>query len=156
MKLYEFIQPFFGNLDRLTNELQGGQARHIRIGASTIVLRDYVPRFLRGLRKKFPALKASLREGFPAQFEKMLAQDEIDVAITLLDQKNPAGFQSLTLLELPMVLLVEKSKPLQNGGGIMEARQDQGIADLPAAIGIPFPRFFATTRQAGCGLVSGH
>jgi DNA-binding transcriptional LysR family regulator len=108
-KLQQFIQPFFGNLDKLTDELQGGQARHIRIGASTIVLRDHVPRLLRGLRKKFPALKVSFREGFPAQFEKMLEQDEIDVAITLIEKKVPAGFQSIKLLELPLVLLVEKN-----------------------------------------------
>jgi DNA-binding transcriptional LysR family regulator len=107
-RLYDYIQPFFGNLDRLTSELQGGQARHIRIGASTIVLREHVPQLLRGLRRKFPALKVSFREGYPAQFEKMLEQDEIDVAITLTEKKIPAGFQSLRLLELPLVLLVEK------------------------------------------------
>jgi DNA-binding transcriptional LysR family regulator len=38
----------------------------------------------------------------------MLEQDEIDVAITLTEKKIPAGFQSLRLLELPLVLLVEK------------------------------------------------
>jgi len=113
-RLYEYIQPFFGNLARLTDELQGGQARHIRIGASTIVLRDHVPKLLQGLRKKFPALKVSFREGFPAQFEKMLEQDEIDVAITLLDKKVPAGLQSLKLLELPLVLLVDKNSRFQS------------------------------------------
>ena len=113
-RLYEYIQPFFGNLARVANELQGGQARHIRIGASTIVLRDHVPQLLRGLRKKFPALKVSFREGYPAQFETMLVQDEIDVAITLTDQKIPAGLQSLKLLELPLVLLVEKGSRYQS------------------------------------------
>jgi DNA-binding transcriptional LysR family regulator len=113
-KLYEFIQPFFGNLDRITNELQGGQARHIRIGASTIVLRDHVPQMLRVWRRKFPALKVSFREGYPAQFEKMLEQDEIDVAITLIDKKIPAGFQSLKLIELPLMLLVEKTSRYQS------------------------------------------
>jgi len=113
-RLYEYIQPFFGNLAKLTDELQGGQARHIRIGASTIVLRDHVPKLLQGLRKKFPTLKVSFREGFPAQFEKMLEQDDIDVAITLIDKKVPAGLQSLKLLELPLVLLVEKNSRFQS------------------------------------------
>src|ERR1700712_1887899 len=36
-KLYEFVKPFFASLDRIATELQGGQARHIRIGASTII-----------------------------------------------------------------------------------------------------------------------
>jgi DNA-binding transcriptional LysR family regulator len=42
-KLFEFIQPFFSNLEKVADELQGGQARHIRIGASTIVLREHLP-----------------------------------------------------------------------------------------------------------------
>ena len=37
-KLFQFIQPFFANLDKMATEIQGGQARHIRIGAPTIVL----------------------------------------------------------------------------------------------------------------------
>src|SRR5271170_416829 len=68
-KLYGFILPFFTNLEKIGDELQGGQARHIRIGASTIVLREYLPELFRDVRKKFPGLKMSLREGFPAQLE---------------------------------------------------------------------------------------
>jgi len=133
-KLYEFIQPFFSNLGRLTNELQGGQARHIRIGASTIVLRDHIPQLLRGLRKKFPALKVSFREGFPAQFEKMLEQDEIDVAITLIGKKIPAGFQSLRLLELPLVLLVEKTSRYKSAGELWRLDKiEDSLICLPPA-----------------------
>src|SRR5260221_10455685 len=36
-KLYQFILPFFSSLDLVASELQGGKARQIRIGASTIV-----------------------------------------------------------------------------------------------------------------------
>jgi len=133
-KLYEFIQPFFGNLGRLTDELQGGQARHIRIGASTIVLRDHIPRLLRGLRRKFPTLKVSFREGFPAQFEQMLEQDEIDIAITLLDKKIPAGFQSLRLLELPLVLLVEKNSRFKTAGELWKLDKiEESLICLPPA-----------------------
>src|SRR5512142_2834508 len=42
-KLYQFVQPFFANLDQMAGELQGGKARQIRIGASTIVLREHLP-----------------------------------------------------------------------------------------------------------------
>src|SRR5207249_4300130 len=62
-KLYKFIQPFFSNLDALANELQGGKERHIRIGASTMVLRDHLPELFQSVRKKFPNLKIALREG---------------------------------------------------------------------------------------------
>src|SRR4051794_28347070 len=49
-RLYEFIQPFFSNLDAIASELQGGTARSIRIGASVIVLRDHMPALLQSLR----------------------------------------------------------------------------------------------------------
>src|SRR6516162_7664927 len=68
-KLYKFIHPFFSNLDAIASELQGGEPRHIRIGASTIVLRDHLPEFFQNVRKKYPHLKISLREGYQAEIE---------------------------------------------------------------------------------------
>jgi DNA-binding transcriptional LysR family regulator len=108
-KLFEFIRPFFSNLEKVADELQGGQARHIRIGASTIVLREHLPELFRDVRKKFPGLKLSLREGYPAQFEEWLRKDEIDLAVTLIKKKTAPGIHSLALLELPLILLVEKA-----------------------------------------------
>ena len=108
-KLYKFIFPFFSNIEKVTLEMQGGQARHIRIGASSIILRDHLPSLLRGLRKKFPTLKISLREGYPAHLENLLVNEEIDLAVTLIEKKATAGIHTRELLELPMVLLVDKS-----------------------------------------------
>jgi len=113
-KLYEFIQPFFANLDRLAAEFQGGQARHFRIGASTIVLRDHLPRLLQGVRARFPGLKIALREGYPAHLVELLARDEVDLVITLVEQKAIKGFHTLVLLELPMVLLVPQDSPVKS------------------------------------------
>jgi DNA-binding transcriptional LysR family regulator len=113
-RLFAFIGPFFANLDKVAGELQGGQTRHFRIGASTIVLREHMTQLLNGVRKKFPGLKISLREGFPAQLEALLAKDEVDLVITMIDRKPPPGFHSLVLMELPMVLLVEKGSPLKS------------------------------------------
>jgi DNA-binding transcriptional LysR family regulator len=113
-KLFQFIQPFFANLDQTATEIQGGQARHIRIGASTIVLREYLPELFQAVRKKFPGLKMSLREGFPAQLEAMLSADEIDLAITLIKKTPAPGIHSLALLELPPVLLVNKNSGLKS------------------------------------------
>jgi DNA-binding transcriptional LysR family regulator len=133
-KLFAFIQPFFSNLDRMAAEFQGGQARQIRIGASTIVLRDHLPGLLGGLRKKFSGLKILLREGFPAQLEEMMAKDEIDVAITVLGRKPPAGVQALVLLELPMVLLVEKNSPIKAAEELWRRDKiDEPLICLPAA-----------------------
>ena len=113
-KLYDYIKPFFSSLDKIAGELQGGQARNIRIGASTIILREHVPDLFLGVQKKFPGLKLSLREGYPAQLEELLLRDEIDLAVTLIEKKPLVGVQSITLLELPMVLLVEKSSKVKS------------------------------------------
>jgi len=133
-KLYEFIRPFFSNLEKIAGELQGGQARHIRIGASTIVLREHLPELLQALRKKFPGLRVSLREGYPADFETLLEREELDLAVTLIGKKKPAQLRSLALLELPPVLLVHP------GSGIAAAEELWGrdrietpLISLPAA-----------------------
>ena len=132
-KLYAFIQPFFANLDQVAGELQGGQARHFRIGASTIVLRDHMPQLLNGVRKKFPGLKISLREGFPAHLESLLAKDEVDLVITMIDRKPPTGFNSIILMELPMVLLVEKSSGVKSAEELWHRdRIEDPLICLPA------------------------
>jgi DNA-binding transcriptional LysR family regulator len=113
-KLFQFIQPFFANLDKVADDLQGGEARQIRIGASTIVLREHLPELFQAVRRKFPKLKMSLREGFPAQLEEMLFRDEIDLAVTLIEKKPAAGIHSLVLLELPLVLLVGKGSSVKS------------------------------------------
>jgi DNA-binding transcriptional LysR family regulator len=113
-KLYQFIQPFFANLEKIAGELQGGQARHVRIGASAVVLRDHLPEVFQAARKKFPGLKLSLREGYPVQLEQLLQGDEIDIAFSIIERKMPAGIQSMTLLEVPLVLLVEKSSDIKS------------------------------------------
>jgi DNA-binding transcriptional LysR family regulator len=137
-KLFAFIQPFFSNLEKVADELQGGQARHIRIGASTIVLREHLPELFRDVRKKFPGLKLSLREGFPAQFEAWLQKDEIELAITLIEKKTAPGIHSLALLELPLILLVEKSSRLGSAEELWRRDKiNEPLISLPAAEHVP-------------------
>ena len=132
-KLYKFIQPFFSDLDKIATELQGGQVRHIRIGASTIVLRDHVPGLLQGVQRKFPGLKVSLREGFPAQLENLLNKEEIDLAVTLIEKKkNASGVHSLALMELPLVLLVQKSSDVTSAEQLWQRDKiDDPLISLP-------------------------
>ncbi|HET7625927.1 MAG TPA: LysR family transcriptional regulator [Verrucomicrobiae bacterium] len=113
-KLYQFIQPFFSNLDKLAAELQGGQVRHLSIGASTIILRDHLPGLIQALKKKFPGLRISLRDGYPAYLETLLLREEIDVAITLIEEKNAPGIHAESLLRLPLVLLVNKNSGIRS------------------------------------------
>ena len=113
-KLYQFVQPFFSNLDMITSDLQGGKTRHIRIGASTIVLRDHLPYLVQNVRKKFPNLKIALREGYQAELEALLQKEELDLAITILEKKSAPGIRSVALKELPLVLLVEAGSEISS------------------------------------------
>jgi DNA-binding transcriptional LysR family regulator len=133
-KLYQFIQPFFANLDLVASELQGGKARQIRIGASTIVLREHLPEVFQNVRKRFPNLKISLREGYPMEFENLLQKEELDLAITAIENKPAPGLHSAALVKLPLVLLVPKASQVTAARQLWE--QDK-IAEplicLPAA-----------------------
>jgi len=111
-KLYRFIQPFFSNLDSIASELQGGKARQIRVGASTIVLRDHLPDMFQRMRAKFPNLKISLREGYQAELESLLQKEDLDLAVTLIEKKSSPGIRTVSLLKLPLLLLVEKNSPV--------------------------------------------
>ena len=151
-KLYEFSAPFFSNLEKIATEFQGGQARHFRIGASTIVLRDHLPKLLQGVHKKFPGVRMSLREGYAARLGELLAKDEVDLVITLVDSKPPVGFQSLVLLELPLVLLVQKNSPLKSAEELWKRDKiTDSLICLPANAGL--------TKSVTCGderLLGGH
>src|SRR2546428_3394464 len=133
-KLFRFIQPFFSNLDALASELQGGKARQIRIGASTTVLRDHLPGLFQVVRKKFPNLKIGLREGYQAELESLLQREELDLAITLIEKKSAPGIHSVGLIELPLVLLVEKSSGITSPETLWERDKiEEALICLPAA-----------------------
>ena len=133
-KLYLFIQPFFASLDAVASELQGGKARHIRIGASTIVLRDHLPDVFQNVRKRFPNLKISLREGYPQEFEQLLQQEELDLAVTAIEKKPAAGLHSVALVELPLVLLVGKGSRITAASQLWERDKiEEPLICLPAA-----------------------
>jgi DNA-binding transcriptional LysR family regulator len=140
-KLYQFIQPFFSNLEKIAGEFQGGQARHIRIGASTIILRDHVPRLIQGMQKKFPGLKVSLREGYPSHLEELLLKEEIDLAVTLIEKKPAPGIHSLALLELPLVLLAETGSAVTSAEQLWKRDKiDERLICLPP--GAPLSKNF--------------
>jgi DNA-binding transcriptional LysR family regulator len=132
-KLYKFILPFFANLETMAAELQGGQARQIRIGASTLVLRDHLPDFLNKVRKKFPALKISLREGYQPELERWLQEEELDVAVTLIEKRSSPGIHSEALIEVPLVLLVPKDSPITSADQLWNRdRIEEPLICLPA------------------------
>ena len=118
-KLFDYALPFFANLEAIESELSGGEARHIRIGASVTVLRDHLPELLQNLRGKFPNLKVGLREGHQPELESLLLRGEIDLAVTLVEKTAAAGVASVSLIELPLVLLVEKKSKFTEAAQIL-------------------------------------
>jgi len=113
--------------------LQGGESHHIRIGASEIVLRDHLPALLQSVRKKFPKLKIALREASQPDSEDWLAAGELDLAVTVLQDKPTPGLHAEALIELPPVLLVSKSSPVKSAEDLW--RQDKitdSLISLPA------------------------
>lgn len=132
-KLYEFVKPFFSGLEKMTAELQGGEARSIRIGASLIILRDHVPEVLQSVTRKFPGLKVALREGYPAQLESLLMQDEVDLVLTLIEKKPSPAINSQVLVELPLVLLVDKASKITSAEQLWKRDKiEEPLICLPA------------------------
>jgi DNA-binding transcriptional LysR family regulator len=115
-ELYGSIKPFFESLAPLAEKLRGGASQHLRIAASEIVLRDHLPVALQELRKRFPKLKVTLREGYDPEVITWLQRQEIDVAIGFLGPRPPPGIHALPLARLPLTLLVPRSSKLKSAG----------------------------------------
>ena len=137
-KLFRFIQPFFEGLEPLADELRGGAAQQLRFGASGTILRDHLPELAQYVRKKFPDLKLTLREGHQPQLENWLQKQELDLAVTLLEGKPPPGFNSLPLLKLPLILLVAKSSRLTSPEVLWQRDKiEDALISLPPYEAIP-------------------
>jgi DNA-binding transcriptional LysR family regulator len=134
-RLYAFIEPFFGDLLKVAAEIQGKAARFIRIGASGPVLRHHLPRALRQVREALPGLTLSLSDGYASQLIQMLQSDEIDLAITSL-QDSVLGLESAPLISLPLALLVPKASRLRSADELWSRDLDEPLITLPADDGI--------------------
>jgi DNA-binding transcriptional LysR family regulator len=111
-ELFEFIRPFFENIDVVAERLRQNSSPQLRIAAPAIVLHDYLPQILQRLRTKFRAFRLYLHEAARTEAERLLLAREVDLAIMLIDKKSRAGIQVRPLIELPLILLVHKKSKL--------------------------------------------
>jgi DNA-binding transcriptional LysR family regulator len=111
-ELFEFIKPFFDNIDMVADRLRQDSSPQLRIAAPEIVLHDYLPQILQRVRVKFPAFRLYLHEAARTEAERLLLARDVDLAIMLIDKKSRAGIQVRPLLELPLVLLVHRKSKL--------------------------------------------
>jgi DNA-binding transcriptional LysR family regulator len=62
VELFEFIRPFFDNVEIIAEKLRQNRSPQLRIAAPSIVLHDYLPELLQKLRTKFPEFRLYLHE----------------------------------------------------------------------------------------------
>src|SRR5215471_18613292 len=105
-ELFHFVEPFFGRIAEVRQKLQG--AARIRVGASPIVLRDYLPPVLEAVRRKFPGLNMLLRAMNQPELIDSLERDELDVIISLIPNDLSPGLSAVEILSLPLILLAPK------------------------------------------------
>lgn len=123
-ELFRFVEPFFGRIEEVRKKLRGGT--QLRIGASPIVLRDYLLPVIEPLRKQFPNLSLILRAMNQADLIDSLERDQLDVLISLVPEELNPALIAVDLLRLPLVLLVPRASKLHSaeelwrGGNIAE------------------------------------
>ena len=132
-ELYAFAEPFFGHVEAMALKLQSGLVRHIGIGASEIILRDHLPFIAKQVRARFPALKLTLHEGYQPQIEHWLQDETIDLAFTLLGEKASADFNTLAIVNIPLMLIVPRTSRLQAADELWALdRIDEALITLPS------------------------
>ena len=137
VELYDFVRPFFENLDSVGEKIRGGVAQTIRIGASGVVFREHLPDLLNAARKDFPGLHPALRVGIQPEIEQWLLANDVDLGVTVLGTKPPAEMKSEKLLELPLVLLVPTTIRVKSAAEILgQDRIAQTLISLPQNEGI--------------------
>lgn len=109
-ELFEFVEPFFGRLIDTGERLRGAASRRLRLAASATILRDHFPVMLEQFRKTCPDLTLQLHDTNQAMAESLLQKQEIDLAITELEDKTLPGIKSAALIKLPLVLLVRAAR----------------------------------------------
>jgi DNA-binding transcriptional LysR family regulator len=69
-----------------------------------------LPKVLNAVRKKFPQLRVVLREGYPHDLLDAVDQNDLDVAIVVIE-RVPAGLRKAVLAKLRMQLLFHATTP---------------------------------------------
>ena len=132
-KLFAFVEPFFGKIAKIADEIQGTSAQFIRIGASGPVLRYHLPNVLEQLRKSAPHLKLLLHEATAPELTRALKKGDIDVAVTTLHEPLVAGLSSSPLIELPLALLIPRGSQIRSPDELWKRDTiDEPLISLPA------------------------
>jgi len=133
-ELYAFIEPFFSGLATVGRRLRGGEEVHLSIGAQELILRDYLPAILRGLRDRLPKFSFTLHNLSMEEIEQRLLSQQLDVGLGPLTGKRSEGLRHRVIIELPPVLLVPEDSDVQTAASLWKRSCiDQPLVSLSAA-----------------------
>jgi DNA-binding transcriptional LysR family regulator len=111
-ELFKYVEPFFGKMTEVRQKICG--AAQIRVGASPIVFRDYLPPVLEAVRHKCRDLNMVLRALNQPELIEAIEQDELDVVISLIPDKLNPVLRSVDIISLPLVLLLPKNSKIKS------------------------------------------
>src|SRR5579859_4352867 len=110
-ELFKFVEPFFGRIAAVREKLQG--AARIRIGASPIVFRDYLPPVIDSLHRRFPGMNMILRALNQPELIDCLERDELDAVISLIPDNLSQAVHAIEIIALPLILLAPKKSKIE-------------------------------------------
>jgi len=122
-ELFKFVEPFFGRIAEVREKLQG--AARIRIGASPIVFRDYLPPVIEAVQRQFPGLNMILRALNQPELIDGLERDELDVIISLIPDNLSPGVRTVEIITLPLILLAPKASKIKSATQLWGNRRIQ-------------------------------
>ncbi len=147
--LYAFIHPFFSRLPEVASSLRGEEDQRLRLGASQTALAHYLPGLLKRLRTDHPHIRLLLQQLSAADSERLLLDEEIDLAVTILHGRVATGLRCQELLRTPLALLApQEAKPKDFKRLIKHARK--GVLPFPL-ISLPPEEPISQTFQKELG-----
>ena len=105
-ELYDHVYPFFSRLADVEEKLKGEESKHLRIAASSSVLRHHLPELLADLRKEIPDLRLTLKDVEPSNAYHVLVNQQADLAVSVINARPGDGLKEVELMRLPLILLL--------------------------------------------------
>ena len=143
-ELFEFVRPFFGNVESVGERLRGGATQTLRMAAPAVFLRDHLPPVLQQVRVRFPRLRLLLRDAHQPLVESWLDRHEIDFAVTILEGRPVSGLECEPLVQLQPVFLVRKDSPFRSSADVLDSLARGSSGDeahptdpAPALVSLP-------------------
>ena len=106
-RLFQHARAFFEPLDALVETLRQPEVPVLRIGASELILREYMPAVVAIMRAREPRVRFEFCSGPLAQMTAAIHDGKVDLAIAAVD-RPPRGLATLPITRLALVLLAPR------------------------------------------------